>query len=247
SSCLTLVACLRQVSAWSQLHPRHVPIIITIKTNDERTPMPGATNPVAFNAAAFDALDAEILSVFPRGQIITPDQVQGSYPTLRDAVTAFHWPTLGQARGKILFVLSDKPQKAALYRGRRKSLEGRVMFIATDENSPAAAFVTIPDPEHNAARITADVKAGFMVRTRADAETREARKNDTLRRDWAFASGAQIISTDFLIADKKIGSYEVRLANDRKAVCDVQISPQRCMGWGVEHGNDTTAIAATGR
>ena len=179
SSCLTLIACLRSVQAWSRLHPRHVPIVITLQSNDETTPMPGAVRPMHFNAAAFDALDAEILSVFPRDRLITPDDVQGHYPTLRDAVMALHWPSLGQARGKFLFVLNDTPRKAALYRGQRKSLEGRVMFIATNEKSPAAAFVAIPHPVREAARITADVKAGFMVITRADADTREARSNNT--------------------------------------------------------------------
>jgi len=41
------------------------------------------------------------------------------------------------------------------------------------------------------------VKQGFLVRTRADADTTEARQNNTTRREKAFASGAQYISTDF--------------------------------------------------
>ncbi|MFT8475606.1 MAG: Ca2+-dependent phosphoinositide-specific phospholipase C, partial [Acetobacter orientalis] len=41
------------------------------------------------------------------------------------------------------------------------------------------------------------VKQGYLVRTRSDANTVEARQNDTARRDVAFQSGAQIISTDY--------------------------------------------------
>lgn len=238
SSCLTLMSCLKPVADWSRAHPTHVPIVIMLRSNDERTPMPGATRPLKFDEAAFDALDAEILSVFKPEELITPDKVQKDYPTLHEALVAHGWPALGEARGKVLFALDDTAKRVALYRGARRSLEGRVMFVNTEENSPVAAFVTVEDPAQNSARVIADVKAGLLVHTFADANAMEPRKSDTLRRDWAFASGAQIVSTDFIYADKSIGSYEARLSNDHRAQCDVQLSPERCAGLGVERGND---------
>ena len=80
----------------------------------------------------------------------------------------------------------------------------------------------------------AAVKAGFMVRTYADSETREARAGTTTRRDWALASGAQVISTDFLLPDGRIGRYQVRLADGHTAQCNVQLAPRRCFGLDVE-------------
>ena len=168
--------------------------------------------------------------------MITPQMVQGSYPTLREAILAGNWPMLGAARGKVLFLLDDNKQKVTIYRGARASLEGRVMFVATDDKSPVAAFMTIDNAAKNAAAITGGVKAGLIVHTFADVDTREARKNDTLRRDWAFASGAQIISTDFLIANKRIGKYEVQVPGGHVAQCNVQLLPQRCAGLDVESG-----------
>jgi hypothetical protein len=55
------------------------------------------------------------------------------------------------------------------------------------------------------------VSEGFLVRTRADAETREARSNDVKRRDLALSSGAQFVSTDFPKADPGLSEYAVRL------------------------------------
>ena len=55
------------------------------------------------------------------------------------------------------------------------------------------------------------MKAGFLVRTRADADTAEARKNDPKRRDKAFASGAQMVSTDFPVAVPAVSTYSVQL------------------------------------
>lgn len=210
SSCQTFVACLTIIRDWSHAHPRHVPIMLLINAKDDPEG-PGAVAPLRFTEAAFDALDAEIRSVLSPADLVTPDDVQGRYPTLREAVRAGHWPTLGQARGKEFFVLDEHERKVALYRGARHSLEGRVMFINTDEDSPAAAYLTLNDPLGEAARIRRDVAAGYMVRTRADADTVEARRNDTRRRDAAFASGAQYISTDYLWPDPRFGAYRVQL------------------------------------
>ncbi|MES2473656.1 MAG: Ca2+-dependent phosphoinositide-specific phospholipase C [Pseudomonadota bacterium] len=242
SSCLALTECLKQVAAWSRAHPRHLPITITLRTNDVRTPMPGATTPQPFDGAALDALENDVRAVFAADQLITPDQVQGDHPTLREAALAHAWPKLGEARGKVMLVLDDTPEKIRAYQGARKSLEGRAMFVAADEASPAAAFLCLPDPVKDAPRITRAVNAGFMVITRADADTREARQNRAQRRDAAFASGAQIVQTDFAVADRAIGPYRVSLADHRGAVCGTALAPERCVRF--EDQPLRTAIAS---
>lgn len=229
SSCLSLNDCLKQVADWSRAHPRHLPIVITLRTNDGKTPMPGATKPLPCNTAALDALDAEIRAAFNPDEIITPDQVQGSHATLREAVLAHAWPKVGEARGKVIFVLDDSRDKTKAYQGARKSLEGRSMFVAADEASPIAAFVSMPDPLKDQARIAKAVDDGFMVITRADADTREARLYNLRRRDAAFASGAQIVQTDFAVADPKVGPYRVTLADNPQAMCGSALESEHCV------------------
>ena len=208
SSCLTLQDCLATIRIWSQAHPRHLPILLTINAKDGRSGA-GAVPPLPFDAAAFDALDAEIRAALPDSQLITPDKVQGTYPTLRDAVRAGRWPLLGQARGKVFLALDEDARKVTLYRGARRSLEGRAMFVNSDEDSPVAAYLTLNDPLGDEARITRAVAAGYMVRTRADADTREARSGDTQRREAAFRSGAQYVSTDYPWPDPRWVDYRV--------------------------------------
>jgi hypothetical protein len=229
SSCLTLTDCLKQVADWSNNHPRHLPIVIALSTNDARTPMPGATKPLDCDTDALDALEAEVRAAFPADHIITPDQVRGSHATLREAVTAHNWPKLGESRGKVMFVLNDTAEKVRAYQGSRKSLEGRALFVATDQASPAAAFISFPDPRKDATRIADAVKRGFLVITKADANAREARSNDTSRRDAAFASGAQIVQTNFAAADKAIGPYRVSLADNAAALCGKALAPEHCI------------------
>jgi membrane-associated phospholipid phosphatase len=235
SSCATLSACLGVVRRWSLAHPDHAPILLMFNAKTDPAPQPGGVAALPFDAATFDALDREVRAVFPPQTLITPDDIQGAYPTLREAVLHNTWPTLGEARGKVLFALDEDPAKVALYRGKRRSLEGRVFFVNTDESSPAAAYLTFNDPIADAARIREAVAAGFIVRTRADAGTLEARRNDTQRREMALASGAQFVSTDYLWPEPRLhNDYMVRLAGNAAVLCNPVRAAGRCSGIAVE-------------
>ena len=211
SVCPLLVDCFKEVRAWSKTHPEHVPILIIFNLKQDQLKIPGTVKLLPFDTAAMDAVDAEIRSVFKPGEVITPDMVQGKHRTLREAVAAGGWPTLKQARGKIMLAMDESPDVVAVYRGKRKNLEGRMMFVNIDEASPAAGYITLNDPIKQAARIRAAVKAGLIVRTRADADTWESRRNDTAPRDAAFASGAQYVSSDYMHPDLRFSRYEARL------------------------------------
>ncbi len=63
------------------------------------------------------------------------------------------------------------------------------------------AFVKRNDPFD--ASIPGLVTDGYVVRTRSDADTVEARDNNTGPRDAALASGAQWVSTDHFSPDSK--------------------------------------------
>jgi hypothetical protein len=235
SSCVLLTECLTILRRWSDAHPRHVPILLTVNAKDDLNAARGGIDALPFDDAAWDALDAEIRSVLPVNKLIVPDQVQGKYPTLRDAVRAGNWPTLDKARGKFLFALDETPAKVAAYRGARASLEGRVFFINTDEDSPAAAYLTLNDPIAEGQRIARDVAAGYLVRTRADADTSEARVNDRRRREAALASGAQYVSTDYLWPDARFaGGYEARLPGGVVARCSPVRQRAGCAGRDLE-------------
>jgi hypothetical protein len=225
SSCVTWIECLQTMQRWSAAHPRHLPILILVNAKDGSFGG-GSIRTLPFDEAAFDRLDAETRRVLGKKALITPDDVQGRYPTLREAVLAGRWPMLDRARGRFLFVLDEEPRKLAAYRGHRRSLEGRAMFVSVGEDSPLASILVINDPVAERARIAKAVGDGFVVRTRADADTREARTNDTRRRDAAFASGAQYVSTDYFDADARLSGYRVRFVNDVIA----RVNPVRVTG-----------------
>ena len=211
STCATFVACLREIAAWSKAHPDHVPLLIMMNLKEGGLEgVPGATLAAPWDAKAMDQIDADIRSVFPERAIITPDKVQGKAATLAEGARAGGWPRLKTARGKVMFAMDEGARKTDIYRGARKSLEGRAMFINTDKG-PAAAYVTLNEPLTLNTRIDAALANGLIVRTRADADTLEARTNDRARQTAAFASGAHYISTDYMTPDTRFGAYEAHL------------------------------------
>ena len=211
SVCPLFTGCLKDIRAWSKAHPDHVPILIIMNLKEGGLKLPGAVVAALFDAKAMNQIDAEIRSVFPEAALITPDKVQGRSPTLREAVAAGAWPTLKAARGKVMFALDCPPDQVARYRESRKVLEGRAAFVNTDPASPAAGYITLNEVPELSGKIAEAVKAGMIVRTRADADTWEARRNDTARQIAAFASGAQYVSTDYLTPDARFSPYVAKL------------------------------------
>jgi hypothetical protein len=229
TTCLTFVACLRTIRAWSDAHPMHLPIAVLVEAKDDPIPDPfqlGFTVPLPIGPAEFDALDAEIRSIFPPARLMTPDDVRGDAPTLEAAVLTNGWPTLRVARGKVLFLLDNEGKRDAYLTGH-PNLEGRVLFTNSEPGRPDAAFVKLNDPFDP--RIPDTVRAGYLVRTRADADTMEARTGDTGPRDAALASGAQYVSTDYPEEDPDFGTgYRAEIPGGGIARCNPLNAPPEC-------------------
>lgn len=200
SSCPTFRGCLAEMKAWSDAHPRHVPIFVMIEAKVQAMAiLPGSTAAPPFTAETYDEIDRTIAAVIGRDNVITPDDVRGTYPTLERAVLAGHWPTLGQARGKFIFQLitATGHDGASAYLDGHPGLNGRMAFLDSRPGQDHAAFILDDNALARGAQIGAEVRKGYIVRSRADIETWEAKANDMTRATAAFASGAQIVSTDF--------------------------------------------------
>ena len=229
SHCLLFVDCLKQVKAWSDANPTHTPILMMINPKSSGISWDGAVKVLPWGREAFDRMDAEIRSVFSDNQLVTPDDVRGSHATLREAVLAGGWPKLGQARGKVIFTIDLSPEANAPYAEGHPSLQGRAAFMTTFPDAPEAAYFTMNDPEKQLADIQTRVKQGFLIRTRADADTREARAGETGRREAALASGAQFISTDYLWPDERFGTgYTATLPDGAITRCNPMATAAGC-------------------
>jgi len=202
---LPFVSALRAIAAWSDEHPRHLPLFIQIESKassvaDVLTNQ-GFTMAAPFDAAAADALDTEILSVFARSRVITPDEVRGTHATLDEAVTTTGWPLVEACRGRILFFMEGPAVDPYLAGGL--GLAGRLIFVQSTPGDAHAAVVFGNEPVGGQSMILDLARRGYIVRTMADSSTVEARSGDRTRMNAAFASGAHIVSTDYYRPDPR--------------------------------------------
>jgi hypothetical protein len=235
STCHTFVKCLSQVRDWSQRHPGHLPIFILVETKEGvPSELPNAPRGDVFTPAIFDAVDAEIRSVFQPREMITPDQVRGNAATLNEAIRTHGWPTLAEARGKVIFLL-DQAHAGPVYAQGHPSLRGRIIFTNSEPGLPETAFVEQNDGSEEA--IDNLVKQGYLVRTRTDEGTEQARTNDRTRLDRALSSGAQMLSTDYPPSEpSQWTSYVVSLPGGGVARCNPVNKPVGCVDSLLESG-----------
>ncbi len=197
--CTAFADALSALKAFSAANPAHVPILVQLELKEASVAGPAGFTieaPPPFDAKALDALDAQITEALGADRLLAPDLVRGESATLREAVTTRGWPTLQQSAGRVLFVLQASGGTLDRYLAGHPSCRNRVCFVDVPAEHDAAAYRVVNDPIKHAQEITRLVQQGFIVRTRADANLEEVRANDTVRRDAAFASGAQVVSTD---------------------------------------------------
>jgi len=238
TNCQTFVECLSQVRAWSEAHPLHAPLMIQVEAKDDVLPAGLGFDfvvPVPIGPAEMDAIDYEIRSVFPPAALITPDDVRGSHATLREAIEQDGWPTLAESRGKVFFCFDNENATKTFYLNGHPSLRGRIMFTSSAPPADEAGFVKLNDPLGDFARIQEYVGQGYIVRTRADADTVQARTGDTTMRDAAITSGAQFVSTDYPVPDPRFGTgYMVEIPGGMPARCNPISAPAECVAGDIE-------------
>lgn len=194
---LVFAEALQALKTWSNEHPNHHPIFILVNAKDAA--VPSTIRPLPFTAAALDSIDLEIITHLGMDKLITPDQIKGNHASLEQGVLQGNWPMLDQARGKFLFVLDESEEKINRYLTKKPGLANAVFFVNLKEGNPEAGFRIINDPVKNEAYIQDLVQKGYMIRTRADSGTEEARSNDYSKFEKAKSSGAQVISTDYYL------------------------------------------------
>ncbi len=223
TTCLTLKSCLTEIKNWSILNPNHIPVFIMIEAKDS-TPQNSAlfsfTEPIHITQDLLFTLEDEILAVFDRDHILTPDDVRGEYHTLEESILTRGWPTLNSSRGKVIFALDNTGVHRNYYLSASETLENRILFVSSEPGQPSAAFIKMNDAIADEELIRERVSKGYLIRTRSDIPMYEATTGDTSRREAAFRSGAQFISTDFPEPSIKSGFVVTFNGNKVSARCN---------------------------
>lgn len=233
TSCELLQDCLTHVRDWSLAHPEHHLIVILIEPKDDIATIYADIGQDPKNsgedlwAGQIPTIDTVITSVFDTPHLLTPSSFRSlsSSTTLRDSLENQGFPTIAQTRGQVALVLNDTSAQRAEYRASGEGL----MFVFGEVGEDDVAFVKADDPLEDPTRLRKAVEAGYVVRTRADADL----EVDPARRDAALASGAQLITTDFPLTEAPASGYGVWLEGG---------APSRCNPVSAPPGCDTTTL-----
>ena len=217
SHCINLGECLASVVDWSLANPDHEPLMISFNAKTDVIDQPGFIRPNEFDMTAWQEFDG-VLRESLGARIINPAEVL--------APDGPKWPALSEARGRVLLLLDEGPAKHATYLA---AVAKPALFANVPADDPRAAIRVINDPLSGAKEIALALQRGLLVRTRADADTAEARTGSTTRRDAAFASGAQFVSTDYYIAASHFGTdYQVTLPGGGAIRCNPKVTHKVC-------------------
>jgi hypothetical protein len=240
SNCEPFTNCLEIVRAWSKAHRDHLPIFILVENKDGKPSLEDGAVPEPLTPETFDALDAEIRSVFQPGEMITPDDVRGRHKTLNEAILADGWPTLDKARGKVVFLL-DQRRVGPLYTIGHPSLEKRVLFTNAAPGTPDAAFTECNDSASNPDLVPGLIRKGYLVRTMTDPGFAGVKANETARRDASITSGAQILSTDYPAGEPAESGFFVTVRPAGRtypnARCNPVLKPANCTDAMLKESN----------
>jgi len=202
---LFLKDALVELNQWSIANPTHAPVFINIELKgsalgDEAgiLRLMGFKKAIPFDEQSLRAMDDLFKSSL--STLYTPMEFQNGNVTLQDRITHQGWPTIKEVRGRIFVIVQGSG--LPFY---PKQNQGA--FIYGVPSDPNCIFLLRDDPSS-----PSEIKAlcdRYIVRTRTDAGTIEARNNDYSRLNNALASGAQILSTDYYIADPSIGPFVI--------------------------------------
>lgn len=208
SVCDRFTDCLDEIDRWLRLHPDDGPVMVLVEPKDDVDPEPVA--------AHLDALDAEIRAAVAPWRLLLPDDVRGEHPDLPTAVRAGGWPSLHEARGRVMFVLLDTEATRDAYVRDAPTLDGRVFFPAADDDpaAPWGAVLLRDGAVRDADGTRALAAEGYLVRTRAD---------DPAEFEAALDSGAHAISTDH--------QDTLRFDGDAPLRCNPVTAPPECPDW----------------
>lgn len=227
STCGSLQVCFEQIRGWSDEHPEHLPVVIWLELKDD-------TGGLALDSPEqLQAIDDVVTAVFPPERLLTPDDVQGESPTLRERLQTEGWPTLGELRGQVLVTILDTDAPAEIYTNGYTTLAGRPMFVRADADQlelPWAAIAKLGTGDTEA--IAAALAGNLLIATNVCGAD-ESDDDCFAQRQDALDAGIHMLKDDFPapVPDR---DYWLDLPDGNPARCNPVTAPPECTAEALE-------------
>ncbi len=207
TSCYDFALAMKEIALWSDNNPNHLPITIIIEPKGFFLPM---ENMKSLNLDYAKVLDQTLRDTLG-DKLFTPADMLRDYESFGAMRKADDWCKVKDMLGKVLILMHTCDTTEA-YIKLDSSLKTQAMFPMLreeDTQRDCASFILLNDPRESLDDIKNAVEEDrLIVRTRADKFTEVTDE----RREKAFDSGAQIVSTDYpvkpgLSADDYVVSF----------------------------------------
>ncbi len=201
---------LTEFKLWMDYNPSHMPLIILLEPKGEDS----------YVADAFKLYDQMISDTFG-DKLITPKDFLGDTYADFDAFRKDNaYPTIGEAQGKIMFLLHDKKYVDNYIKDYNTIKEWKLFpalnYSLLEERPDVSKFscFAISNDASDDERIKSLIERGYMVRTRLD----EYSKISEEGLEKGVASGANIMSSDYPPTNSKRYDYTCYIDKDNKNV-----------------------------
>lgn len=202
---------LDEIYLYSSNNPNHIPIIILMEIKDDWMILDHALQDIESS----DLENLNQLLIEKLGDsLFTPSEMIESGKTLKETVQTTGWPTVHSLLGKVIFVLHPG-SFTDMYDELDESLQTQPMFIGVYSDGiheDYASFVVNNNP--SVAEIEPLIDSNFIVRTRIDSNLMFNQEDF----DQAILSGAQILTSDFLIGRKDIKDEDIIYFENEKMI-----------------------------
>lgn len=221
TTCATLAECLQQLRTWSDAHPCHHPLFVTLEAKDDLEE--------SMVADHLGELESQILAVWPKDRLVKPDDVRRNHTSVLAGLQAQGWPTLAEARGKLVLILYNNEGLLDNYRKLHPGMQGAVAFVFGPVGDPDIAALLRDNPQ--AVGLPDLAKLGYLLRTFPDPTAADTQA--------ALASGAHIISTDHPVEKPDLPGYFLQLPGGAPSRCNPVVALPGCTTAAVNAGAPT--------
>ncbi|MEM7154954.1 MAG: phosphatidylinositol-specific phospholipase C domain-containing protein [Myxococcota bacterium] len=225
TTCETFQECLQGIKEWSDEHPLHLPVVVWVEVKDDTGGI-DMSSPQQLNR-----LDDIVNGVFPPDQLLTPDDVQGEYDSIRERLVTEGWPTLGEVRGTVLVTILDG-EHGEIYSEGYTTLAGRAMFVRVgggEFDTPIAAIAKMGAGSGE----LADAHAQNMIIASNICAADESDDDCFAQRQEAVDAGIHMLKDDYAapVADRE---YWLDLPDGNPAQCNPVTAPPECTSVALE-------------
>lgn len=225
STCELFTDCLTEIRTWADVNRGHLPIFIWIEIKDD-------VGGLLF--LDLEMFEDEILSVFPRNRLFTPDDLRGDHPSIRAALDADGWSLLGQARNRFVFLIMGNGSLQEQYAHGFTALDDRLAFVAAEPerfDDPWAAVAKINNPAADQTIADAHAADLLIASNVCGADLDDAECQTKL--DAGLQNGVHMLMDDFP-APVPGRTYQLTIPDGNPVRCNPRTAPATCTSAALE-------------